>query len=245
MFIREPSVERGVSERDFVIRAGKRDVPGVLWMPDHASDPRPLVLLGHGGGGHKRQNYITSLARRAVRHLGYAVAAIDGPMHGDRAKLLGRDPGPRSERRWWRDSLTDEMIEDWQATIDALQKLDGIGIGPVGYWGLSMGTIFGLPFVAAEPRVRVAVLGLMGAMGPTGDRLRKDAARVDCPVLFLVQWDDELVPRESALELFAALGASDKRLHSHPGIHTAVPREEFDASEEFLARHLETSPSAA
>ena len=99
MFIREPAVERGVSERDFVIRAGTRDVPGVLWMPDHASDSRPLVLLGHGGSGHKRQNYITSLARRAVRHLGYAAAAIDGPMHGDRAKLLGRDPGSPSERR--------------------------------------------------------------------------------------------------------------------------------------------------
>lgn len=245
MFIREPAVERGVSERDFVIRAGTRDVPGVLWMPDHASDSRPLVLLGHGGSGHKRQNYITSLARRAVRHLGYAAAAIDGPMHGDRAKLLGRDPGIASERRWWRESLTDEMVEDWQATIDALQKLDGIGIGPVGYWGLSMGTIFGLPFVAAEPRVQVAVLGLMGAMGPTGDRLRKDAARVDCPVLFLVQWDDDLVPRESALELFGALGATDKRLHAHPGIHTAVPREEFDAGEAFLAEHLETDPSAA
>ena len=71
------------------------------------------------------------------------------------------------------------------------------------------------------------------------------AKRVDCPVLFLVQWDDELVERGSALELFGALGAKDKRLHSHPGVHTAVPPEEFDASEAFLARHLETGPSAA
>ena len=245
MFIGEPASERGVSERDFVIRAGTRDVPGVLWTPDHASESRPLVLLGHGGSGHKRQDYITSLARRIVRHLGYAVSAIDGPMHGDRAKLMGDDLPNRSERRWWRERHTDEMIEDWQATIDALQKLDGIGISGVGYWGLSMGTIFGLPFVAAEPRVQVAVLGLMGAMGPTGERLRKDAARIDCPVLFLVQWDDELVERGSALELFGALGAKDKRLHSHPGVHTAVPPEEFDASEAFLARHLETGPSAA
>lgn len=238
-------MERGVSERDFVIRAGTRDVPGVLWSPEHASESRPLVLLGHGGSGHKREVYIRSLARRVVRHLGYAATAIDGPMHGDRAKLLGSDPGDRSERRWWRERHTDEMIEDWQATVDALQKLDGIGMAPVGYWGLSMGTIFGLPFVAAEPRVQVAVLGLMGVMGPTGERLRRDAARIDCPVLFLVQWDDELVPRDSALELFAALGADDKRLHSHPGIHTAVPPEEFDASEAFLSKHLETGPSAA
>jgi len=245
MFIGEPAVGRGVSERDFVIRAGTRDVPGVLWMPERAIGPRPLVLLGHGGSGHKRQDYIKSLARRLVRHQGYAATAIDGPMHGDRAKLLGSEPAGRSDRRWWRLQHTDEMIEDWRATIDALQKLDGIGVGRIGYWGLSMGTIFGLPFVAAEPRVQVAVLGLMGTMGPTGERLRADAARVDCPVLFLVQWDDELVPRAAALELFGALRVKDKRLHSHPGVHTAVPPEEFDAAESFLAQHLETGPSAA
>lgn len=245
MFIGEPAIERGVSERDFVIRAGTRDAPGVLWTPDHASEPRPLVLLGHGGSGDKRQAYITSLARRIVRHLGYAAAAIDGPMHGDRAKLLRSDPGERADGRWWRAHHTDEMIEDWQATIDALQKLDGIGMGGVGYWGLSMGTIFGLPFVAAEPRVQVAILGLMGDLGPMGKRLREDAPRVGCPVLFLVQWDDELVPRQAALDLFAALGAKDKRVHAHPGTHQAVPPEEFDATEAFLSRHLETGPSAA
>ncbi len=249
MFIGEPSGERGVSERDFVIRAGTRDVPGVLWTPlrthEGAEDSRPLVLLGHGGGGHKRQPYLTSLARRIVRHLGYAAAAIDGPLHGDRAKLLGSDLPDPSQRRWWRESYTDEMIEDWQATIDALQKLDGVGIAGVGYWGLSMGTIFGLPLVAAEPRVQVAVLGLMGGLGPTGKRLQRDAASVECPVLFLVQWDDELVPREAALELFAGIAAKDKRLHAHPGVHTAVPPEEFDASEAFLRKHLETGPSAA
>jgi hypothetical protein len=58
-------------------------------------------------------------------------------------------------------------------------------------------------------------------------------------VLFLQQLDDELVPRDSAMELFLAIGSSDKRLHAHPGVHEAVPPEEFDQSEAFLARHLE------
>jgi dienelactone hydrolase len=136
------------------------------------------------------------------------------------------------------------MVADWRAALDALLAQGGPALGPVGYWGLSMGTIFGLPLVAAEPRIRAAVLGLMGAVGPSAGRLERDAARVLCPVLFLMQWDDELAPRESALALFGALGARDKRLHAHPGPHTAVPAEEFLASQEFLARRLRKAARA-
>ena len=87
-------------------------------------------------------------------------------------------------------------------------ELPEVGDGPLGYWGLSMGTIYGLPFVAAEPRVQVAVFGLMGLVGPTRDRLEADARRLACPVLFLQQWHDSLIPREHVAELFDALGRS-------------------------------------
>jgi len=101
-----------------------------------------------------------------------------------------------------------------------------------------MGTILGLPTVAAEPRISVAVLGLMGLTGPTKTRIATDAALVSCPVLFLMQWHDELFPRQVAEALFEALGSTDKRLHAHPGKHGDVPPEEFEASERFLALHL-------
>ncbi len=39
----------GVTERLFTVG----DVPGVVWAPAHATGPRPLILLGHGGGAHK------------------------------------------------------------------------------------------------------------------------------------------------------------------------------------------------
>ena len=35
-----------------------------------------------------------------------------------------------------------------------------------------------------------------------------------------------------------ALGTRDKRLHGNPGAHSAVPPEEFNVSQEFLASHL-------
>jgi dienelactone hydrolase len=129
------------------------------------------------------------------------------------------------------------MTADWMAALRSLQALDEIGTGPLGYWGLSMGTMLGAPFVAATPEVRCAVLGLMGSFSDA-DPWATAAPSVACPVLFLVQTDDELVPAERALALFRAIGARDKRMHAHPGAHSAVPLEEIDASEAFLAAHL-------
>ncbi len=92
--------------------------------------------------------------------------------------------------------------------------------------------------MAADPRIQVATFGLMGSPIWGNDRLERDAAKVSCPVLFLQQWDDELVPRDTALALFGAIASSDKRLHAHPGPHAAVPREEFGFTETFLAERL-------
>lgn len=235
--------QRGVAERRFTLERGGRTVPGALWTPAEGGGPRPLVLLGHGGSGSKRQDYVLALARRLVRHRGMVAAAIDGPLHGERRP----DPTASADlvllqfaQQWSStgDAMTDDMVADWRATLDALQALPEVGNGPVGWWGVSMGTILGLPFVAAEPRVRAAVLGLMGLTGPTRARLAADAPRVRCPVLFLVQWDDELFARTTAFALWAALGAADKRLHLHPGSHGDLPAEEFEQSEAFLALHL-------
>ncbi len=241
-WVATPVTARGVTERRFDAGRGERVIPGVLWAPENPSPALPLVLLGHGGSAHKRQDYIVGLARRLVRHHGFAAVAIDGPAHGDRRPDHGVDTAAVNEDFWrmWRDdpTMTDEMVTDWRLVLDALQAPSVLGAGPVGWWGLSMGTILGLPVVAAEPRITVAVLGLMGLAGPTQDRLRDDAAAVQCPVLFLVQWDDELFERQRALDLFTALATSDKRLHANPGGHVQVPVDEFRASEAFLASRL-------
>lgn len=231
----------GVRERGFSVDVEDRTVPGVLWLPDAGAGPRPLVLLGHGATRHKRIEYLVALGRRLAADYGFAVAAIDGPGHGDR-----RAPGHLDEvavfsaflTEWSREGTVDDMVADWQATIDGLRALDEVGDGPIGYWGLSMGTIYGVPLVAAEPRIRVAVFGLMGLLGPTRERMAADAATISCPVLFVQQWDDSLIPRAETFELFDAMSSIDKRLHAHPGDHAAVPVEEIVFSAQFLARHL-------
>jgi dienelactone hydrolase len=233
---------KGVAERRFDVLRGTRTIPGLLWTPEDAQPAPALVLLGHGGKGDKRQGYILAMARRLVRHHGFAAAAIDGPVHGERRDDVTTD-GDTDEAKFariWRDdpTITDEIVADWRAVLDALQSPTVLGSAPVGYWGLSMGTILGLPLVAAEPRISVAVLGLAGVAGPSKQRLADDAAKIRCPVLFLAQWDDELFRRDRVFDLFGAIGSSDKRLHVNPGLHQDVPAEEFRASEEFLARTL-------
>ncbi len=103
---------------------------------------------------------------------------IPGDRKPDGLDELRRQDPAEFRRRFYSGNATDDLNEDWKATLDAAQELDEIGAAPVGYWGISMGTSFGLPLVAAEPRIKAAVLGLNGSMSP---RLMEDAPKVGCP----------------------------------------------------------------
>jgi|HubBroStandDraft_1064217.scaffolds.fasta_scaffold137517_1 dienelactone hydrolase len=237
----EEMLDAEVRERAFVLARGEREIPGLLWAPLDLRPGHPLVAICHGASGSKREDYVLALARRLARD-GICSVAIDGPVHGARR---GRSPDDRAlaflefSQVWSGDAaMTDEMVADWRHTIDALQALPELGAAPLGWWGLSMGTILGLPVVAAEPRIGAAVLGLAGLTGPTRARLELDAPAVACPVLFVAQWDDELFERASVFALFEALGSVDKRLHAFPGRHGAVSSEAFADSAAFLVRHL-------
>ncbi|GAA1737780.1 hypothetical protein GCM10009809_36100 [Isoptericola hypogeus] len=232
----------GVREQHFTLD----DVPGVLWTPEPAVGPRPVILMGHGGGQHKLAPGIVARALRFVTECGFAAVAVDVPGHGDRPKdeELDRIATQNRERvdagadlaplvAAFQARVARRTVPEWRAVLDAVQRLEHVGGEPVGYWGVSLGCGLGVPFVAAEPRVRAAVLGLGG-----GSVSADDARRIVVPVEFLLQWDDERIPREQGLALFDALGSEDKTLHANPGGHMAMPRLEVDSTVRFFARHL-------
>jgi dienelactone hydrolase len=239
-FAGEPVVGNDVVERSFTLAVEDHVVPGIIWTPDVPARTRPVVLIGHGGSLHKRTDYVLALARRLVRHQGFAAVAIDAPGHGDRADDA---PPLRTMTAEQARDVSRTAVADWKATLDAVSVLPDVDGGPVGWWGLSMGTALGVPYVAREPRVQVAVFGLAGVNDQNAERFCALAERITVPILFLVQLEDELMTREGMLRLFDAFGSADKRLHANPGRHAAVPVEEIDASEAFLAKHL--VPAAA
>ncbi|NOX52561.1 MAG: alpha/beta hydrolase [Gammaproteobacteria bacterium] len=226
--------KNGVEERGFDLVVGDHTVPGVYWAPIDIPSER-LVLLGHGGTAHKKAEYIVEIAEMFATE-GIASMAIDGPGHGDRAGGGSAKNVNAFVKMWHDGGGTDLILEDWRASLDFIEG--EMGPRPTGWWGLSMGTMMGLPMTATDDRIKVALLGLMGTEGPNAKDLLKLAPNVTCPVRFLVQWDDELVSRQSALDLFDALGTSKKTLHANPGPHQAVPRFESRASVEYIDRYL-------
>jgi hypothetical protein len=57
-------------------------------------------------------------------------------------------------------------------------------------------------------------------------------------VEFLVQWDDEMVPRAASLALFDGFASAEKTLHANPGKHGDIPVFELDSTLRFFTRHL-------
>jgi hypothetical protein len=251
------SADAGILERDFTLGA----IPGVLWTPQPFRPGTPLVLMGHGGGLHKRAPGLVARARKAVTRNGMAVVAIDAPGHGAR-------PRSDEDQRWidamlaaraagepiagivaeFNASLAERAVPEWRAVIDALLALpanDGQGPGGeaapfregtrIGYSGMTLASEIGIRLAATDERITAAVFGGVFASGG----LLHAARQVRVPVEILLPWDDAELDRASGLALFDAFASQDKTLHVFPGSHFTVPEERIDTR--FFARHLSGS----
>ncbi|GAA1520625.1 hypothetical protein BJ978_003219 [Agromyces terreus] len=240
-FTSEPRLHDGVIERDFALG----EIPGILWTPESASAPVPLILLGHPGGLRQMHPRLAGRARHAAAD-GIASATIELPGGGDRPGLPGIDEARTDLRRALQagepvgaeiiDRLVLPLVEmavpEWQAALDALLSLPQID-GPVAYSG---GIIsIGVRLAAVEPRIVAAAL-FAGSFVPRA--IMEEARRVSIPVHVLLQWDDEGNDRQMALDLFDAFGSREKSLNANMGGHTGVPRHAGEGTSGFFARHL-------
>ncbi|MFF9306764.1 dienelactone hydrolase family protein [Streptomyces sp. NPDC014777] len=238
-FTSEQRLDDGVLERAFTLG----EIPGTLWTPESAA-PVPLVLMAHNNGLPMADPRLVARARFTAAR-GYAVATIDAAGCGDRPRSAAEEQARADLRRAMRaGEPVDDILEsfvgplvaravpEWQATLDAVLALPGIG-GPVGYSG--GWAALGIRLAVAEPRIVAAGL-FAGGYVPRAQR--EEARQVTVPLLFLLQWDDEGNPRQRALDLFDAFGSKEKTLHANLGGHTGTPSFELEDGCRFLDRHL-------
>ncbi len=240
-FTSEQRLDDGVVEREFSFG----EIPGILWTPGSASEPMPLILLGHPGGLHSMYPRLAGRAQLCAAEFGFASATIELPGSGARPRLATAEQARADLRRAMAvgapvDEIVDQLIlplvdvavPEWRATLDALLSLPEIG-GPVGYSG---GLIaIGIRLAVVEPRIAAAGF-FAGSFVPAV--LFEEARQITIPLYVLLQWDDEGNDRQAALDLFDAMGSNEKTLHANLGGHTGVPSFEIDAGARFFARHL-------
>ena len=233
------SESRGIAERTFTCAVAGRTAPVAVWLP-MSQKPCPLVLVGHGGSGHKRSEFVLDVVTPLVRDRGFAVAAMDGPVHGDRRAIPAAPGTVRDDFRalWEAGGSVEPMVADWRAVLQALCAFREIDATRIGYYGLSMGTAYGLPLLASEPRIRAAVIGMWGTSRVNSQRLVDDARAVRCPTLFSLQWNDELFTHEGQFELFDALATERKSMSIYPGGHVNPGGARLDDIVHFLVREL-------
>jgi hypothetical protein len=69
------------------------------------------------------------------------------------------------------------------------------------------------------------------------------ARAISAPVLFHVQWDDEVFPRDGQFELFGALASEDKCLFARSGRHAETHPDDEASWQAFIARNALTNPA--
>ena len=240
-WIKDSMPRDGMLMREFTTRhCADSLVPAVLFQPRESAGLMPLVLIGHGGSQYKTHPGIIDAAYRWVQ-LGFCALAIDGPIHGARRSdgRSGLEIQAEFREMWAQDHRIDAMVADWQAALDdVLRSVDCVHSEAIGWYGPSMGTAYGIPFIAKEPRVRAAGLGMLGSDFMNGQRILDDAPRVRCPLLFQQKWNDQFFSREGQVDLFDRLGSTEKFLKVYPGEHVPVEGEQLDDVVDFLHRRL-------
>lgn len=197
------------------------------------------MLVGHGGSGHKTSALVLDIVKRLLP-AGIAVAAIDGPVHGQRREVFVDGPVVRDEFRelWSQGGNVNAMVEDWQAALNHLCLIADIDQRRVAWYGISMGTAYGVPVVAADPRIQSAVLGMWGTCRAPNDRLIADAHRITVPVLFQVKRDDAIFTAAGQRDLYDRIASSSKEFVEYDGGHVDPAGEQLDDIARFLQVQL-------
>lgn len=226
----------GAGEEARSIRVGSDTIPCSVRHPPAA--PRGVVLLGHGLGVDRFDETVLVPSRLLADDFGFVVVCPELPLHGERAKRSHTSGDiARAWHEYWAGGGWRELLVEWGA-VQSQSQLWFPDV-PVVYFGLSLGTQYGILFLSKAKGVRAAVLGLFGSEPPPRSIVMNECAPKVCvPTYFIQKLDDEIHPAENARHLFASLGTSEKVLDASSGAHREVSLESLREAGRFLSQHV-------
>ena len=223
---------------------GRAHIPCSIWSA--STRPRGVVLLGHGLGVDRFDSTVRVPVEILAEEHHAAVVVPEIPLHGVRA-MADDDPAGIVDR--WQRFWIGGGMESVAAELDLLTRFcrQRFEYLPIAYFGLSLGTQYGVPFLAQTEGVGSAVLGLFGSQpAPKTPVMNRFAPAVRCPVYFIQKLDDEIHSAESTTHLFSTLGATEKVLDSTSGTHRQTSMQSLRSACTFLvsrAQFVQLGPS--
>lgn len=223
-------------------------VPVYLAVPKSASRPVPVVILLHGMPGHKEfwfddESFLRGgLVTTALIERGFAVAAPDAPMHGER-EAFNDYRNPLAIWSNYTETLDGYRLLMQRATIETRrlvdyleghEELDASRIGVLGY---SMGGQIAVYTAAADSRIQVTVSCVPGATSPPLFGPIEFAPRLTKPFLLLHGNEDIYTPVDQVQALYDAVGSSTKDVEIYDTGHR-LPPEYADRAGDWFEDHF-------
>jgi dienelactone hydrolase len=225
----------GISEIRFELVVGTEAVPALFYVPEGA-DPAPLVIIQHPATSSKDDYFVRDVALQWASR-GWICGGLDAPLHGDRA-----DHDPMSILRD-RDRFTEvarQFAGELTAVVNALADMYPVDLGRLGYVGYSMGSMLGIPAVAADGRFKAAAFcligegGLLGAANEAHSPVRELGS---VAVRIVGKTRDEFFSKEATEALYEAL-PGEKHLAWWPGGHFEIGPEVIKSAGDWLKAKL-------
>jgi cephalosporin-C deacetylase-like acetyl esterase len=235
------SLKPRIISREFTIgvEAENRVFSGSVWHSRASSGSRPLLMIGHQETEDRSSPELRDLMKLMCGKYGFVVAIIDGPFHGSRG--LGITDPQTSAIEFavrWRDDeeFITQTALDWKLTLDALCELTEVDARYIGYFGLSMGTAYGIETVAKDLRISAAVFGNWGLPIYHQDRMTKSLGRINCPVEFYAYQKANSLQEQEVL--FEQIRSTEKEFITYPKENFYKNSKTIERIKDFFVLHL-------
>ena len=222
-------------ELDLVMTVGGERVPGLFFVPP-GEEPKPLVIIQHPATSSKDDYFVRDVARQWAGR-GWICGGLDAPLHGERET---HDPMAVLRDRDRFAAIAAQFGHELTAVVDALAVRFAVDLGRLGFVGYSLGSMLGLPAVAADGRFKAAAFclvgegGLLGAASDAASPVRKLGG---VAVRIVAKTQDEFFSKEASQGLHDAL-PGEKDLVWLPGGHFEIGPDVINAAGDWLKAKL-------